>query len=356
MIADQKTFTAKKLLEAQFVLALIGIFVLILTGMAIVVEQSDIGNFMVLVVQAVLLFSLVLLYRKTGSEKCQEAEEVLPPENYETELADWQKKCASRNYFIETAGADLLEASRAVYDTAGFLKANSQAGSQPGKASSAVSGIESELLKNAGWVYGFSRDLVLLSQLKKGSVCLLEQGIDPVELLKFCASKTQKYFSERQVVELVESPSRPLLISGDLAKLKKTLVKLFTCVVRLLQIDGSKIQVRIFRDKTGNLIYSIKLVGRYLNNRDFDKLCCPLDNFGKNDRRIDLGLAIALRFARLHGGDIVIRKQSSDGTVLGLCLPKYRISEVGSKDNGDQKSRSTCIQVRAPECRLVDRF
>ncbi len=335
MIADQKILTLKKLPEFHVALAFGGIFILILTAMAIVREHSLFSDFFVVAVQGGLVAWLGFVYHRTDKALLKRATTQLPGAKLEAELKRLREKCQARAFFIESTGSHLLETSRAMYDTARFLHSKRQAVRTP----NAGGGVEADLLRNADQVYTFSRDIVLLAQLKKGSLSLLEQKVDAVELFRFCSVEVKKSLANGELVELVNAPSQSLLISGDLTKLKKILVKLLTCAVGLLQIKGAKIRVGIFQDENSQLVFSIKLSGHHLSEKEFAKLCCPLDNFSENDQHGDLNMAIARRLAQLHDGDIVIHQQSSSGTVLAFFLPEKRIS------------RSVCIQARGPECR-----
>ncbi len=324
MIADQKIFTAKKSQELRAGFGVVSVLIMVLTGLVVVGDSSLPVVLFAVLFLAGLLFSLAYVYRKSGNLLRQINHGKQTARRVDAELAGLRKSCAAKTLFIETAGAELLEASRAMYDAAEFLHARRS----PDGKQLAGREIEEDLLENADWVYSFSRDIVTLTQLRKGNARLLEQEIDPVELVRFCASEVSKKLGKQQVIELMAAPDQQLLVKGDLSKLKQSLEKFLTWAVRQIEIDGAKVQISIFRDKASWLVFSVKLSGCHMNNCAFEKFCCPLDNFSKDSDQMVLDLAIARGLVKLHGGDIVIRKQTSSGTVLDFFLPGVRVSQI----------------------------
>jgi len=313
----------------------VGILITVLTGLAVVRDFSLSAALFAMLFQGGLLFSLAYVFRKSGNLSNQVSHGKQTAKRAEAELADLRKSCAAKTLFIETAGAELLETSRAMYDAAEFLHARRGSNGKrlAGREIGAGLEIEEDLLENAEWLYSFSRDIVTLTQLKKGGVRLLEQEIDPVELVRFCASEVSKKQGKQQVIELVEMPDQQLLVKGDLSKLKHSLEKFLTWAVRQIEVDGAKVQFSIFRDKASWLVFSVKLGGCHMDDSTFEKFCCPLDNFPQENDQMVLDLAIARGLAKLHGGDIVIREQTSSGTVLDFFLPGVRVSQITLVDD-----------------------
>jgi len=329
MITDQKNFTAKKSQELRAGFVVGGVLIMVLTGLAVVGDASLPAAIFVVLLQGGLLFSLACVYRKSGNLLRQISRGKQTAKRVDAELTGLRKSCAAKTLFIETAGAELLEASRAMYDAAEFLHAKRS----PNGKRLAGREIEEDLLENADWVYSFSRDIVTLTQLKKGDVRLLEQEIDPVELVRFCASEVSKKLGKQQIIELMVMPDQQLLVKGDLSKLKQLLEKFLTWGVRQIEIDGAKVQISIFRDKASWLVFSVKLSGCHMNDSAFEKFCCPLDSFSEDNEQMALDMAIARGLAKLHGGDIVIREQTSSGTVLEFFLPGVRVSQIALVDD-----------------------
>lgn len=327
MIADQKIITAKNSLKQQVVFAVTGALILILTGVAGAGSFSLTTTIVTVFAQCGLLIWLGIVFRHTAYQLMKSRKNNEVAKTLAVELANAKKNCSARSRFIESTGGELLETSRAMFEAAGFLHENRQSGGS-------LSGVEEDLLKNADWLYAFSRDIVVLTQLKKGELVLHEQEIDPVELVGWSVAEVRKNLCDNKIVSLMKVPQNPVLISGDLCKLKQCLAKLVSSACGCLQIDRADVRVSISIRKSNELLVSLKLRGRQLEPAEFQKLCCPLDNFVGEDERIDLDMAIAVRLAELHGGKIVIHEQTSSGTVLAFILPSERV----------------CLKVTEPVC------
>ena len=318
MIADHNILTAKNSHKQQFVFVVAGMLILILTGIAAVSSFSLTASIVAVFVQCGLLVGLGCIFKSTIDKLPELRDKRLATNAMINELDSLRKNCSARSLFIETAGVELLEASRAMYDAAGFLNEDRQ-------ARGCSDGVEEDLLTKAGWLYSFSRDIVVLTKLKKGEMTLHEQEIDPIELVRWSVSRVQKIFGNEQIVSMMNMPGVPVLINGDLCKLKQCLTKFFSSACRQLQIDQADIKINVHADSTTGLVVLLKLSGRQLKDSEFQELCCPLDSFSNENDHIDLDMAIAVRLAKLHNGEIVVHEQTSSGTVMAFKLPPDRI-------------------------------
>ncbi len=332
MIADPKFFTLKKSQKTQLVFAILGISILVLTGIAAAGKAS-----LAIVFLAVVLQTGAMVW--FGRNYIKDAKDQSEPD-VEAKLADMTEHCAARTRFIESIGKDLLETSRELFEAASFLGNTDRTG----QTSAAAVKVEKELLAKAECIYCFSKDMVALTQLRSGEVQLLEQEIDPVELAQFCLTEVCKTQSYKNKIVLEGTPANGLLLKGDLSRLKQLLQKLFVSAIRQMEVKGATVRVNIFSDQDSRLVFSVKLDGRNVGEKEFLKLCCPLENNLPNDKKMELDMAIAKKLAILHGGDIVIYEQTSSGTVLAVFFPASRISKIPLQ-TGRARHRMLAIEL-----------
>ena len=338
MIADALNLTLKKLPENILFfpgLAVTGlVFLGVLTGI-------DFGAFMVVPVLVALAAGSVWGWhtRKALTGKVRQIctlEKKLAAT--EEKLAVAEREIAARTTFFCLLAEQMNAASLCVCDAAEYLKADGTSDSE--------FNVEKDLLVPARKLEKLSLNVVEISRLKNKKVSLVEQDIDPVELLEFCMSDVDKKMSGRAFFKIAERPHGRLVLKGDLCRLKQALGGLLDFAVRTGHGSKQGIVVRMQRCETGGLVVSVKLAGYHLTDRRLAQLCEP---FGSDPGVLELTLAIARYLVKLHGGDIVIEEQPATGTVLALCLPQERISQIQRLDKSPQ-----CLvpSSRASACRV----
>ncbi len=331
MIADGLNLTLKKAAEPAVVFSGFAFTALIVTGVATVAGFGVFIGVLAVLGQAGLLIWAMRAYHKAarGVRRIKRLEGQKKQLN--NQLLIVKEACEARSKFIETVGFELLESSRDVYEAAEFLNTE---GAVCG-GSGAHFDVEKSLLSNAGHLFEFSQDIVEFSQLQRDASSLIEQEIDPLELVRFCMSHVEKKYGERKhcqdvKIELLETPAGRFLLTGDLAKLKQLLNKLIGCSLGTLRQGQVNRLVKIYQSEENGLIFSVKLTGYHLSEARFQQLCWPLDRVEMAKQPLNLELAIARCLARLHGGDVVIEEQSASGTVLVFCLPAERVLQIRS--------------------------
>jgi signal transduction histidine kinase len=75
---------------------------------------------------------------------------------------------------------------------------------------------------------------------------------------------------------------------------------------------------------------AIKDAGMGVSNLDVERVFEPFvqadDGMARRFNGAGLGLPIARRIARLHGGDVTLQSEVGAGTIASLVLPKSRIA------------------------------
>ena len=324
MIADAKIFTVKKSVKPQIVAGVIGIGALGLAGYLNFQSLPPSVTFHIAFAQAGMLAGLGLALWANGKILRLKKQYQIAMEGKQQEISGLQNICAAKSRFIGTVGEEMLDTSREMYDAAGYLYTSSG----PEEQSMGENSVEKRLYKNADRMYDLSQDVVTLARLEKGKIGLREQEIDTTELINFCVASVNRKHREKEPVVVVQVTGRPNLVRGDLARLKQLLGKMLTCATGLIEIEGAKVHVSLRFEKRQGVVFSVKLNGRQLSADEFEKLCDPMGQGGDHRGAGCMDMAIARGLARLHGGDIVVDKQTSSGTVVALKLPGERVSQI----------------------------
>lgn len=246
-----------------------------------------------------------------------------------SELNTMQRHCRLRSRMIEVIGESFLATMRSIDVGAEFLFSTDVAETPVGKTGS----VEHNMLKHARKGVALSQDIVEYSQLRGGRVRLVEQEIDPVELMSFCMATVRKNCEAGCLVEIVSTPHERLVLNGDLGRLKQLLIKLLGFFCKASNRSFRSAKVRISLESDGDLIFGMTSANFILAEQVFRQMCDPLEDAsgGKNaDPMVvaDFSLAIASQIACLHGGEISIAKGVGLTTELQFRLPKARVAAV----------------------------
>jgi len=333
MIAEQTDFSLKKLHNLGFAFFSLAFCMLVVFTYIVGSTFGYTAGIWLVVIEVGLILAGIVVYQKFTEHDRQLQHFTRMQTKSNTDLLKAVSSNDSSAAFIESIGTNLLKSTAAVCDAAEFLNFRS-AVSTVNENQNDGQEIETGLLGNAKKLHELGSDIVEFSHLSKGNVSLVEQEIDPAELLKACISIVKKECPANRPVALEEMENSRLLVIGDLAKLKVLLIKLIGSTINLLQAEGGTDPITICLHATDKgLTITVKMGGYHLTDNRFNQLCAPLQNHAghhseNNCYEFGLKLAIARQLARLHGGDIFISDQSPSGTVLTFCLPAKRIVKI----------------------------
>jgi signal transduction histidine kinase len=184
------------------------------------------------------------------------------------------------------------------------------------------------ILESAERLRGIVDDILEVTRFEQGSTTLAEQTGDAVELAEV-AVKMCRYLAHANNVEITLQYGRNAEISGDFPRLKKVLLNLVSNAVKFSP-QGGTVDVSLNEDRNGGLVISVQDQGIGMQPTDIAKVFEPFVQLDKGHGRkfggLGLGLAIARRIARLHGGDVTLLSTPGKGTLAKLSLPASRIA------------------------------
>lgn len=156
----------------------------------------------------------------------------------------------------------------------------------------------------------------------------------PSDLVSEAAETISAAVAENAELELAVSVPEELEVEADFARSRQILLKLLANAVKYS--DGGTIRVKVQRADTppepaeaggGDFVgFDVSDTGAGLALQDVDRVFEPFeqatDVLSRTAGGTGLGLAIARRLAQLQGGDLLVHRASSEGSVFRLYLPE----------------------------------
>jgi signal transduction histidine kinase len=181
------------------------------------------------------------------------------------------------------------------------------------------------VLSGARHLQAVINDILDATRIEKGTMTLVEQETDAAEVaevaLKMCRDQAQ-IADVTLVAKLVDGVE----IKGDSTRIKQVLLNLVTNAIKFSPVGG---YVNA-KHHDGGLKIIVKDAGIGIKPEDLARVFEPFVQADQGTARrfggIGLGLAIARKIARLHGGDIVLESQPGAGTAAHFVLPASRVT------------------------------
>ena len=181
--------------------------------------------------------------------------------------------------------------------------------------------------ESARHLQGLINDILDATRIERGSMQLDDQHIDAAELVE-TAVKICRTQATRGHISLVAHVIDDVLINGDLTRLKQVILNLLSNAIKFSP-EGGIVNIDMQRGSTHQLIISIRDAGVGIKPEDVDRV---FETFAQAEQGADrrfggmgLGLAIARKIARLHGGDVTLDGASGIGTEANLIMPSERV-------------------------------
>ena len=185
----------------------------------------------------------------------------------------------------------------------------------------------STVQESARHLQGLINDILDATRIERGSLQLDDQQIDAAELVE-TAVKICRSQATHNDVSLIAHVVDDVLINGDLTRLKQVVLNLVSNAIKFSP-PGGIVNIDMQRGRESQLIISIRDAGVGIKPEDAQRVFEP---FAQADQGTDrkfggmgLGLAIARKIARLHGGDVTLDGELGIGTEVNIILPKERV-------------------------------
>ena len=171
-------------------------------------------------------------------------------------------------------------------------------------------------------------DILDITRSERGSISLVEQEVDMVEMVEICLKMCRQSAEETGVGLMESSAFTQLEVLGDITRLRQILINLMTNAIKFSPHD-SNVEVKVDRFTDGRVAVAVTDTGIGIDAAKLEHIFEPFTQVdGGLSRRfggLGLGLAVAQRMARLHGGDVVITSRPGVGTTARLVLPASRV-------------------------------
>jgi len=149
--------------------------------------------------------------------------------------------------------------------------------------------------------------------------------------------------------------SVPDMVTGDRNKVRQILVNLLGNAVKFTDTGEINVDIRSEKTSAGHTIeFAIKDTGQGVAEKDYDKI---FSVFGQSragettQNSTGLGLAISRQFARLMGGDIILRSDTQPGSTFVFSVP---LSPGESQKSYQDQTVTGIADQRHPRILVVD--
>lgn len=178
-------------------------------------------------------------------------------------------------------------------------------------------------------------DMIDFAKLENGDPDLEIQRFRPADLVEEAVETMSAAVADEADLELAVSVPEELEVEADFARTRQILLKLLSNAVKYS--DRGTIGVTVRRaepprasraggEERGFVGFDVSDTGAGLALQDVDRVFEPFeqatDVLSRTAGGTGLGLAIARRLAQLQGGDLLVHRASSEGSVFRLYLPE----------------------------------
>jgi signal transduction histidine kinase len=171
-------------------------------------------------------------------------------------------------------------------------------------------------------------DILDASRIDHGTFKLLEQEVDAAELAQVAVRNCRQLAARTNVTLTADYRSIRAEIRGDLVRLKQILDNLLTNAIKFTPALGT-VELTVREELDGGLSFIIHDTGIGIEKKNMELVFEPFvqADVGMNRQfgGIGLGLPIARKLARAHGGEITLESSPAEGTTAIFRLPLDRV-------------------------------
>ncbi|MEO0544359.1 MAG: ATP-binding protein [Pseudomonadota bacterium] len=180
-----------------------------------------------------------------------------------------------------------------------------------------------DIQKSGGFLLNVIDDILQVSRIESGKFNLDIESVD----LSGIAQETVQMVTvqaKRKDIEINTEISADMLIEADRRALKQILMNLLSNAVKFTD-PGGQINIRAKCVGGRSIQISIEDNGCGISKQALKRIGRPFEQaqrqFSKNHTGTGLGLAISKSLAELHGGNLRIKSEVGDGTIVSVRLP-----------------------------------
>lgn len=185
----------------------------------------------------------------------------------------------------------------------------------------------STILQSSSHLRSIIADILDVTRIERGALNLVEQDMDAAEILEVAYMMCREQ-AKAAGIPLSASFDHSAEIEGDITRIRQVLINLITNAIKF-SMPGNPVALGIDRLADGGLAFVIADHGIGIAPKDIERIFEPFEQGDSGAARrhagIGLGLAIARRLARLHGGDVTLTSTPGVGTTARFSLPPERV-------------------------------
>lgn len=185
----------------------------------------------------------------------------------------------------------------------------------------------STILQSSSHLRNIIADILDVTRIERGVLNLVEQDMDAAEILEIAYMMCREQAKAADIplsIDLDQSAE----IAGDITRIRQVLINLITNAIKFSQ-PGNPAHLVIERSADDGLAFVIADHGIGIDPKDIERVFEPFEQGDNGAARrhagIGLGLAIARKIARLHGGDVTLTSIPAEGTTARFSLPPERV-------------------------------
>ena len=170
-------------------------------------------------------------------------------------------------------------------------------------------------------------DILDLAKIEANRIVLDEEQIDMAEVIAMCATLVSGRADAAGVAIRLDIPANLPLLRADELRVKQILVNLLSNAVKFSP-DGAEVAVSAHHADTGELEIAIRDTGCGMTATQIDLAMQPFRQVdgmvARKHEGTGLGLPLACRLMRLHGGIIRLVSRPGMGTTARAIFPADR--------------------------------
>ena len=183
------------------------------------------------------------------------------------------------------------------------------------------------ILESSRHLQTLINDILDATRIENGNIALHEQEFDAAEVIEV-AIKMCRDQAEKADVSLVAKLVNNVEIRADMTRVKQVVLNIVTNAIKFSPA-GATVNIEVARSSAGGFVLLVSDGGIGVRAEDIERIFDPFvqveDNIARRFAGIGLGLSIARKIARLHGGDVVLESQFGSGTTVRFEIPASRV-------------------------------
>ncbi len=234
-----------------------------------------------------------------------------------------ERASSAKSQFLAVTSHELKTPLNAIVGFAEMLLAQRE-----GPLGSPVyAGYAATILESSTHLRNVIADILDVTRIERGSLSLTEQDMDAAEILEISHKMCREQAKAANIPLSLELGTTAEIV-GDMTRIRQVLINLIINAIKFSN-PGQEVMLTIKRGPGDELVFVITDRGIGITAEDIERVFEPFVQADASASRrhggIGLGLAIARRIARLHGGDVTLVSSPGEGTVARFSLPAERV-------------------------------